>query len=155
MLSIAKLIDGSMRSIKSKINSVVFARLYEGEDLLKTISLTAEENSITSGFFFLIGTLKQAVLGYYKDGKYLQIEKQGPLEIISCMGNISTKERTEIIVHGHITVSDIDGSAYGGHLLSKCIVDATAELVLVEVERDTLQRKLDVQKNLNLWSLEK
>ena len=142
-----------MRSIKSKINSVVFARLYEGEDLLKTINLTAEEHKITSGFFFLIGTLKQAVLGYYKEGKYLPIEKHGPLEIISCMGNISTNESAGIIVHGHVTVSDVDGSAYGGHLLPKCIVDATAELVLVEAESGTLQREFDTQRNLYLLSL--
>lgn len=144
-----------MKSIKSRIKNVVFARIYEGEDLLKTIGLAAEENNITSGFFFLIGTLKQAVLGYYKDGKYLQIEKQGPLEITSCMGNISIKEENEIIVHGHITVSDNKGSAFGGHLLPNCKVDATAELVLIEVESDILQRELDIQKNLNLWSLKK
>jgi predicted DNA-binding protein with PD1-like motif len=145
--------DGSMKSIKSKINSVVFARLHEGEDLLETIKLTAEKNNIDSGFFFLIGTLKQAKLGYYKDGKYMSIEKQGPLEIISCMGNISIKEKTEIIVHGHIAVSDINGSAYGGHILKQCIVDATVELVLVEAENNILQREYDVQKNLNLWSI--
>ena len=142
-----------MKSIKSKINSVVFARFYEGEDLLKTIELTANENNINSGFFFLIGTLKQATLGFYKDGKYMPIEKQGPLEIISCMGNISIKEKNELIVHGHIVVSDIKGSAYGGHLLAKCIVDATVELVLVEADSDSLKREFDTQKNLNLWSI--
>lgn len=152
-LSTVKPIDGSMKSIKSKINSVVFARLYEGEDLLKTIKLTANENNVNSGFFFLIGTLKQAKLGYYRDGKYISIEKQGPLEIISCMGNVSINEKKEIIVHGHIVVSDVNGSAYGGHLLKQCIVDATVELVLVEAESNILQREHDVQKNLNLWSI--
>lgn len=142
-----------MRSIASETKRVFFARFSEGEDLLQEIALTAKERNITSGFFFLIGTLQKAVLGFYKEGEYLPIEKSGPLEIVSCMGNISTKNDSEIVVHGHIVVSDSEGTAYGGHLLDKCIVDATAELVLVEVEGGVLRRELDTQRNLYLWSL--
>lgn len=142
-----------MRSIASKAKRVFFARFSEEDDLLEMIASTAKEHNITSGFFFLIGTLKKAILGFYKEGKYLPIEKDGPLEIVSCIGNISTKKHSEIVVHGHIVVSDSKGNAYGGHLLDKCIVDATAELVLVEVESGILRRELDTQRNLYLWSL--
>jgi len=83
------------------------------------------------------------------------IEKAGPLEIVSCMGNISSKEETELVVHGHIVVSDSGGNAFGGHVLPGCLVDATVELVLVEVESGTLRREFDAQRNLYLWALEK
>lgn len=145
----------NMKSVESKIKRVVFARFFENEDLLATITSAAKQNSINSGFFFLIGTLKIAVLGYYKEGKYISIEKNGPLEIVSCMGNISVKDEAELVVHGHIVVSDNGGSAFGGHVLSGCLVDATAELVLVEVESGALRRKFDPLSNLYLWSLEK
>jgi predicted DNA-binding protein with PD1-like motif len=145
----------NMKSVESKIKRVVFARFLENEDLLATITSVAKQNNINSGFFFLIGTLKKAVLGYYKEGKYVPIEKDGPLEIVSCMGNISIKDETELVIHGHIVVSDNDGDAFGGHVLSGCLVDATGELVLVEAKSGTLRREFDPRRNLYLWSLEK
>jgi len=144
-----------MKSVESEVNRVIFARFFENEDLLETISSTAKKNNIDSGFFFLIGTLKKAVLGFYKEGKYIPIEKAGPLEIVSCMGNISVKEGAELVVHGHIVVSDDKGNAFGGHVLSGCLVDATAELVLVEAKNGTLQREFDAQRQLYLLKLEK
>lgn len=144
-----------MKSVESEVNRVIFARFFENEDLLETISSTAKKNNIDSGFFFLIGTLKKAVLGFYKEGKYIPIEKAGPLEIVSCMGNISVKEGAELVVHGHIVVSDDKGNAFGGHVLSGCLVSATAELVMVEAENGTLQREFDAQRQLYLLKLEK
>ncbi|MDH5448998.1 MAG: DNA-binding protein [Candidatus Bathyarchaeota archaeon] len=144
-----------MKSVESKIKRVVFSRLFEDEDLLTTITSTAKQNNVNSGFFFLIGTLKKTVLGYYKEGKYEPIEKDGPLEIVSCMGNISVKDKAELVVHGHIVVSDNKGDAFGGHILPGCLVGATAELVLVEVESGALKREFDARRNLYLWFLEK
>ena len=140
-----------MKSVESKTKRAIFARFSEDEDLLETIASTAKQNNVSSGFFFLIGTLKKAVLGYYKEGKYLPIKKAGPLEIVSCMGNISVKENVELVVHGHIVVSDSKGVAFGGHVLPGCLVDATAELVMIEVERGILRREFDARRNLYLW----
>jgi hypothetical protein len=144
-----------VKSVESKSKRVIFARFFEDEDLLETIASTAEQKNVNSGFFFLIGTLKKAVLGFYKEGKYVPIEKRGPLEIVSCTGNISVKKKADVVVHGHIVVSNSKGNAFGGHLLPGCLVDATVELVVVEVENRTLRREFDVQKNLYLWALEK
>jgi predicted DNA-binding protein with PD1-like motif len=143
-----------MRSVQSKTRNVVFARLFEGEELLETIARVALKNHIDSGFFFLIGTLKKVVLGFYKDGKYVPNEISGPVEIASCTGNISIKENHDLVVHGHIVVTDIKCRALGGHILEGCLVDATVELVLVEAESGSLKRRLDPEKNLFLWSLE-
>ena len=144
-----------MKALESKAERVLFARFYEGEDLVATIRQTAEQNGVNSGFFFLIGTLKTAVLGYYENGKYLHIEKDGPLEIVSCTGNISVDDKDELVVHGHIAVSDRDAAAYGGHVLPGCLVDATAELVLVKTGDRDLRREFDAPRNLYLLSLEK
>lgn len=144
-----------MKCVESKIEKAIFARFFEDEDLLETMASAAKQNNVDSGFFFLIGTLKKAVLGYYKEGEYLQIEKDGPLEIVSCTGNISAKENGQVVVHGHIVISDGRGNAFGGHILPGCSVDATAELVLVRAENGTLRREFDKQKNLHLWSLDK
>ncbi|MFP3985564.1 MAG: PPC domain-containing DNA-binding protein [Candidatus Bathyarchaeia archaeon] len=143
-----------MKSIETRTEKTIFARFSEGDDLLEAITLTAEQKNVNSGFFFLIGTLKKAVLGYYSEGKYMPIEKSGPLEIVSCMGNISSKEKGEPVVHGHIVVSDNKGNAFGGHVLPGCLIDATAELVLVKAESGTLRRQYDASRNLYLWALD-
>jgi predicted DNA-binding protein with PD1-like motif len=142
-----------VKAVESKAEKVIFARFFEGEDLLEAVASTAKLNGVDSGFFFLIGTLRNAVLGYYEKGKYLPIEKTGPLEIVSCMGNISTKEENELVVHAHIVVSDRNSSAFGGHVLPGCTIDATAELMLVRVEKGILRREFDGERNLYLWSL--
>ena len=142
-----------MKAVESKVEKAIFARFFEGEDLLEAVASTATHNGVDSGFFFLIGTLKNAALGYYEKGKYLPVEKTGPLEIVSCMGNVSTKEKNELVVHAHIVVSDRNSNVFGGHVLPGCTIDATAELMLVRVEKGVLRREFDAERNLYLWSL--
>jgi predicted DNA-binding protein with PD1-like motif len=112
-----------------------------------------EESGIKAGFFLLIGTLKDAVLGYYKSGQYKVICLEGPLEIASCMGNIAVDENGELVVHAHVVVSNEHGEAFGGHLMKDSHVGATAELVIVEAEDANLQRVLDEKTGLKLWKL--
>ncbi len=51
------------------------------------------------------------------------------MEIVSATGTIS-RER----LHLHISLSREDLSTIGGHLLEGCIVNTTAEIVLLELE---------------------
>lgn len=95
---------------EAKTGKIVFARLYEDEDLLETITSVAKQSKISSGFFSLIGTLKKARLGFLREGNYEPVEMTEPLEIVSCMGNISLKERVPI-AHLHMTVSNEKGQA--------------------------------------------
>jgi len=142
-----------MKTLESKLGRVVFSRLFENEDLLEAISNTAKQRGIKAGFFILIGTLKEAKLGFYRQGKYQPIQIDEPVEIVSCIGNISLKEE-ELVAHAHISVSNKEGKVLGGHLLPGCMVAVTAELVLVEAVDVKLQRKFDEKTKLYLWSLD-
>jgi len=143
-----------MKALEAKLGRVIFARLFENEDLLEAISNTAKQRGIKAGFFILIGTLKKAKLGFYRQGKYEPIQVDGHVEIVSCMGNISLKEERELVVHAHISVSNEKGEVLGGHLLPGCVVAVTAELVLVEAADLKLQRKFDEETKLYLLSLD-
>ena len=143
-----------MKTLESKLGRVIFARLFENEDLLEAISNTAKQARINAGFFILIGTLKEAKLGFYRQGKYKPIQIDEPVEIVSCIGNISFKEEKDLVVHAHISVSNEKGQAVGGHVLPGCIVAATAELILVEAVDVKLWREFDKKTNLYLWSLD-
>jgi len=143
-----------MKWVEAKAGKIIFARLFEDEDLLEAISQAAGKGGIKAGFFVLIGTLKKAEMGFFNQGRYESIEMAEPLEIVSCMGNISMKE-DEPLVHAHIAVSNRKGEVFGGHVLSGCIIAATGELVLIEAVDVELQRKLDEPTQLYLWSLGK
>ena len=143
-----------MSQTESRTGRTIFFRLMENEDLLNAIKEKAEKNGIHAGFFFLVGRVKHAVLGYYKQGKYEQIKVAGPLEVVSCMGNLSLREDGELVAHAHFAVADEEGKMFGGHLLQGCPIDITGELVLVETPEAKLKRVLDEKKNLYLWQLD-
>jgi len=143
---------GKVSLVESKVGRTIFARLDENEDALTAIKQRAEQNKIGAGFFFLIGTLKRVVLGFYKNRNYKPIAISGPLEIVCCAGNISKKEDGELVVHAHIAVANEQGVAFGGHLLQGCPIDVTGELVLVETPDANLRRVFKEKLNLYLWS---
>jgi len=141
-----------MRLLEAKTGKIVFARLFEGEDLLESVTQAVEKSGIRAGFFILIGTIKKAVMGFFHRGQYQSIELDGPFEIVSCMGNVSIKENKPF-AHAHIAVSNRKGEVFGGHVLPGCIIDATGELVLVEATDVELQRELEEKTQLYLWSM--
>lgn len=143
-----------MKNLKeAKLGKAVFSRISEDEDLLEAITQRAKQTKISSGILFLIGSLKKATLGFYSKGKYHPIKLNEPLEIVSCIGNISTKNEGELVVHAHMVVSNREGEAYGGHVLSGCIVATTAELIMLDATEAKLQRKFDEKTKLYLWFL--
>ena len=139
--------------LKGQVGVMCFARIREGEDLAEAIKERVEETGIKAGIFFAIGSLREAVLGYLKNGQYKSVELNGPLEIASCMGNIAVDEKGEVIIHAHLVVSNEDGEAFGGHLMKGSHVGATAELIIIEGVGVKLQKVLDEKTKLRLWKL--
>lgn len=139
--------------VEGKVGRILFSRILENEDLIVAVRMRAKENRVNAGFFVLIGSLKNAVVGYYKDGKYEQIRLNGPLEIVSCMGNVAVDENREVIIHSHMVVSNEKGEAFGGHLMDGSYVGVTAELIMVEATDVELQRVFDERAKLKLWKL--
>ncbi len=135
---------------EGEVGRILFFRIFEDEDLLEAIKRRVRESKINAGILLLIGSLKEAYLGFYEKGEYKGIAIKKPLEIASCMGNISLREDGELVVHAHMVVSDENGNAYGGHLLDGCKVAATAELILIEAHGIELKRKFDSKYNLYL-----
>ena len=141
--------------LKGQIGSILFSRISEGEDLAEAVRKSVEKCGVKAGIFNLIGSLRKAVIGYYKRGEYQSIELDGPLEIASCTGNISVSNEGEIVIHPHIVVANDRGEAFGGHLMNGSIVGVTAELVIVEACGVNLGRAFDEKTRLNLWKPDK
>jgi predicted DNA-binding protein with PD1-like motif len=130
------------------VSKVLIEQFGKGEDILERLTGLAEKNRIFAGSFTAIGTVEKATIGYFMgDGKYSSTSLQGPLEVVSCLGNVSWKEGHSF-VHAHIVFSDREGKTYGGHLMPGTTVDATFEVTLLAYEDMTLFRKQDPRTRL-------
>ncbi len=135
-----------------KINETYFVRLDAGERLLGTLKEFCSENNINCGYFFGIGSLDEAELAHYivKTKKYTSEKYRQPLEITSLSGNITAMD-DEVYLHCHITLSDVNMEAIGGHL-KEGIVGATCEIILVKLDSQ-IGRRFDDKIGLNLMEL--
>jgi predicted DNA-binding protein with PD1-like motif len=121
----------------------VIERFARDSDILAGLTDLARTHQVSAGSFMGIGAVEKANVGNFKgDGQYETVEIAGPLEVTSCVGNISLKEGQPFI-HAHITLADREGRAYGGHMMPGCIVSATFEITLQIYSDKEVLRKLD------------
>ena len=143
-----------VRSIQTKVKRVIFARMDPGEDVLKSIEKVAKEHDVKSGQLSLIGAVSKAKLGYFdrKGVEYKDFTVDEDVEVVSCIGNISTHDGN-IVVHAHMIVADEAGKCWGGHLMAGCMVSVTIELVIIETEIELIRKRDDVT-GLNLLHID-
>lgn len=137
---------------EQKVKRVVWLQIKHNQDLLKAISEHCKANNINKGVVFAIGALQRAKFSYYnqKEKKFYKRSIEKPVEIISCVGNVSVKDE-EPFVHAHISVSDSNGNMLGGHLEEGCVVFAS-ECCVFEMQEDLLKREFDKLTGLSLWN---
>jgi len=138
-----------------KIKNCYMGKLPHGSDILTELGNFCQEKGISTGIFTAIGAVKNATLGFYNqtEKKYYKHYIDQPLEIVSLSGNISIKDEKPM-VHSHIVLSDKDGNAVGGHLMSDTIVFA-CEFWIFELEGERLVRAYDEVTGLPLWEMKK
>ena len=103
-------------------------RLRRGADLLASLEDYVRARHLkAAAVVSAVGCVSRAVV---RDASGVNIcTLDEPLEIVSLMGTLS-----EARTHLHISLSREDLSTVGGHLMEGCIVNTTAEIVLMELE---------------------
>lgn len=131
---------------------VFMGRLAHGDDLLEALVRICGAQGITAGRVDAIGAVRMARLAFYDQAEreYRYFELDRPLEITKLMGNISLRDGRPM-VHAHVTLSDRDGSAFGGHLAEGTIVFA-CEYVIEAFAGADFVREYDVATGLALWT---
>lgn len=127
-------------------------RFQKGELLVEELLSFAREQSIKSAWLSGLGGLSWAEIGFYNlpSRKYAWRKLDELLELTNLSGNIAI-QNSQPILHAHVTVSNSDFMAYGGHL-KEALVGGTVELYLrpldMEIERtedqDTGLKILDI-----------
>ena len=136
-----------------KAVKMFMGKLEFGADLLEEITRICVDRDIHLGWVEALGAVKKARLGYYnqKEREYHFYELDQTLEITNLVGNVSIKDGVPI-VHAHVTFSDKDGHAYGGHLAPGTIVFA-CEIVIQVLDGPKFERRLDQETGLPLWNM--
>ena len=122
----------------------------KGEYVNKALLETAKNNNITFGWINGIGAIFDPEVGYFDVQKKEYVKKiiEGEYELISLLGNITYKEN-ELFVHSHITFTDTDFRAYGGHLFD-CRVAAAGEFIIFKGD-EKIERSYNNDIGLHLW----
>jgi predicted DNA-binding protein with PD1-like motif len=123
-----------------------------GEELVGALVRFASENNIASGAVTGLVAVRNPVLGYFDPGskEYLKKEFQGTFELLNLTGNFARLD-SNIILHGHATISDAGFNVFGGHLFS-CEIAVTGEFYIFPGDVEIL-RGPDKATGLNLLKL--
>lgn len=135
-----------------KYSTYYIIRLEKDEEIITAIKTAARRARIRGAFFFGLGVGKDLVLGYYDphQKKYIKKAFQGEYEFTSLAGNI-TYANNDRIVHSHVTITNSDFAAFGGHLFQGT-VPATCEIIVFPLPR-SLRRTHDSLTGLKLLEI--
>ena len=136
-----------------KAVKMFMGKLAHGVDLLEEITKICVEQDICLGSVEALGAVKKARLGYYnqQDQEYCFFDLNQALEITNLTGNISIKDGAPV-VHAHVTLSDKEGHAYGGHLAQGTIIFA-CEVAIQVLDGPEFERGFDQETGLPLWKM--
>ncbi len=139
-------------SSRIKSEERIMGSVPKGEMMLEYITGICSENNISIGRIEAIGSVTHLNIAFYDQNKreYLTNRIDKPLEIVSCIGNVSLKQGKPF-VHAHISAADADGTCYGGHLGNEVPVFA-CEYIIHKYSGDPLIREYDDATGLTLWS---
>ncbi len=118
-------------------------RLKYGQDLLIELKKYLEEKNIKAATILSgVGCVIQAKL---RDASGVNIKTLCEhLEIVSLMGTLSCNR-----THLHISLSKEDLSTVGGHLVEGCIINTTAEIILLELDNLEFDKEFDDSTGYN------
>ena len=129
----------------------IMLRIDKGEYINKTILDVASFYNLKFGWINGLGAIMDPELGYYdlKNKEYIKKTIIGEFELTSLVGNLTLKEG-DLFVHSHITFSDINFNAYGGHLFD-CKIAVAGEFLIFRSPTE-INRKYDNEIGLYTWS---
>lgn len=112
-------------------------RLHRGDDLRRSLENYAKAHRIGAAVILsCVGCVSEAKLRDATGSRIQHIPCH--CEIVSATGTVS-----EARSHVHISLSKEDMSTVGGHLTEGCIVNTTAEIVLLELDSCTFGKAFD------------
>ncbi len=137
-----------------RFNHKLILRVFKGEEILQTIDKVCHQESINLATITGLGAANRISVGLYNAEKknYHQKKFEGVFEITNITGNVSQMNES-LYLHVHITFSNEELCAFGGHL-NEAWISGTAEIILDIIEGSS-NRFEDDDTGLNLLCWDK
>jgi len=105
-------------------------KLSRGEKVMESLTEFCKTRGLQGGFLQGIGAVRNTEMGYYdlEKREYFFKSYPGDMEVISMTGNIALVDEAPFL-HVHLTLSDTENRAHGGHL-KEAEVAVTLEVFL-------------------------
>jgi Predicted DNA-binding protein with PD1-like DNA-binding motif len=128
----------------------IVARIDRGEEIHEQLKEIALRESIKLAEVSALGAVDDFTVGVYKvaEKKYYANSFQGPFEIVSLTGTITTMNG-EYYAHLHMSAGNERGEVFGGHL-NRAMVSATCEMTISVID-GAVERRFDPDVGLNLF----
>lgn len=135
-------------------NKMFLVRLEKGEKVNSSIKKFCEKLGIGNIAFIGLGAVENPTVAQYQidKRKYKQKTLKGMFEALSFVGDVAVFEGHPL-VHGHISLSDEQMRAFGGHLV-EATVSATFEIIIQDLGSKKVKR-YDEETGLKLFKLDK
>ena len=130
----------------------IVARIDRGEEIHEQLEKIALREGVRLAEVSALGAVDDFTVGVYKvaEKQYFANTFQGPFEIVSLTGTISTKDGA-YYAHLHMSAGNEKGEVFGGHL-NRARVSATCEMVISIID-GTVERRFDPEIGLNLFEM--
>ena len=130
----------------------IVARIDRGEEIHEQLEKIALREGVRLAEVSALGAVDEFTGGVYKvaEKQYFANSFQGPFEIVSLTGTISTKDGA-YYSHLHMSAGNEKGEVFGGHL-NRARVSATCEMVISIID-GTVERRFDPEIGLNLFEM--
>ena len=130
----------------------IVARIDRGEEIHEQLERIALREGVRLAEVSALGAVDDFTVGVYKvaEKQYYANSFQGPFEIVSLTGTISTKDGA-YYAHLHMSAGNEKGEVFGGHL-NRARVSATCEMVISVID-GTVERRFDPEIGLNLFEM--
>lgn len=138
-----------------KENNTIYLRIDKDEELMETITSVCKKEKITGGSFHGIGACNKVELSTWiiEKNDFIFHTKEGMLEMISIMGNISLDSTRAPILHAHATFSYLNQDAHiatiAGHVKTAHI-SYTGEII-IQTTDSPINRKFDHNAGIEVW----
>ena len=134
-----------------RFDHTLYVRLDRGEEILASLKKLSEAEDIRLADVRGLGATDDFAVGVYdvETRKYYPLAFTGAHEITSLLGNINTMDGA-FYCHLHMSAGDVTGRVVGGHL-SRCVISATAELVISVTDGEVDRFRDEAETGLNLF----
>ena len=133
-----------------RFKDTLIVRIDKGEEITEQVRVIAEKERIKLATVEALGALNDFTVGVFntEEKQYYANRFQGPFEIVSLTGTISTMDGA-FYQHLHMSAGDEKGAVFGGHL-NRAVVSATCEMIIRVIDGE-VDRKFSEEIGLNLF----